>query len=390
MIIKKRLFTPGPTPILTRSLAFDSAELPHHRDAQFKALFRQCVSSLKTVFKTANEVVILTSSGTGAMESAVTNLLSPGDKAVVVSAGKFGERWYKLCQAYSVQADVIELPYGESVDPEEVRKRLQKQGDCRAVFVQACESSTGAAHDVKALGAIVAQSPDTLLVVDAITGLGTMDIQTDAWGLDVVIGGSQKAFMIPPGLAFLSLSPKALRAMERGKNPRFYFDLRKELAEQSKGQTAFTPAVHLVRTLKEALDFILQDGIDALIENAHRLALMTRTSLASLNMRPAARCPADAMTAAYVPDGVRPEDLLKVLQQEFGLSVAGGQGSMTGKIIRIAHLGYYDVYDLFALLSCLEIALTRVGCKVQLGTATRTALETYLQLNQTQAAQTKS
>lgn len=380
MIIKKRLFTPGPTPLHTKALAFDPLELPHHRTEEFRTLFSQCIAALKSVFKTEYDLLLLTSSGTGAMEAAVTNLLSPGDEAIVISAGKFGERWEQLCQAYSIRTHVIRRPYGESVDPSLVQQTLDTRAECRAVFVQACESSTGAAHDIQALGRIVGDRPDTILVVDAITGLGTMDLQTDAWNLDVVIGGSQKAFMIPPGLSFLSLSPKALRFLERSQNPRFYFDIRRELGQQAKGQTAFTPAVHLVRCLKEALDFIMKDGIDALVANAHCQATVTRSAMAALRMSLVARCPADAMTSAYPPDGIRSAELVKALQKEFGLAISGGQGVLKDKIIRIAHLGYYDAYDTFAMITCLEASLARLGYSFDLGTASRAALQSYLTL----------
>jgi len=341
---------------------------------------RETLEMLKYYFNTTNDVVLFSSSGTGAMEAAITNLLSPGDRVLVGTAGKFGERWVDLARAYGLQPTVVEAAYGYPLDIAEMEERLNSEGPFRAVYVQATETSTGVMHDMQSLGKAVAAHPETCLVVDAITGLGTSELCPDEWGLDIVIGGSQKATMIPPGLAFASVSDKAWKMMETSRLPRYYFDFLKERKNQGKGETNYTPATTLIVALHTALNYIQRMGRENLIANAALLAEATRAAARSLGLGLfAAASPANAVTAIRAPDGVDSGLIVRELRTRFGAIVANGQGSMKGKIFRLAHLGYYDVADLFAVLAALEIVLLKVGQKVELGSGVRAAQEVYLQ-----------
>lgn len=333
----------------------------HHRTPEFRALYLRVLSQLRTFVGSKNDVVLLTSSGTGAMEASVTNLTSPGDRVLVLTAGKFGERWTALAKAYGCQTDVVSAPYGQTFDLEAVRTALH--GDTRVVLMQATETSTGVRHDVQAVAELLRTSgSDALLVADAITGLGTTHLDMDAWGVDVLIGGSQKAVMIPPGLAYLAASERAWKRMETSKNPRYYFDLRKERKVAADGQSAYTPAVALIAALGTALDYIagqaggdLAAGRAMLVENAETCAAMTRAAIPALGMRPfAPNAPASAVTAVLPPVGVDSGVIVKELKARFGTIVTNGQGEMKGQIFRIAHLGFFDPLDTLAVLGALE------------------------------------
>ncbi len=373
-MIKKRIFTPGPTPIHPEASKVMAGPALHHRKSEFKEIFQQTLANLKKIYKTENEMLLLSCSGTGAMESAVVNLLSPGSKVLIGSTGKFGERWEALCQRYCMQASVIRKSYGESVYAEEIGAHLERDPEIEAVFVQGCESSTGAAADLQAIGQAVARFPRTVSVIDAITTIGAASLHTDEWNLDVVIGGSQKAFMIPPGLAFLSISKKAWEKTKQSKTHRFYFDWEQEQKNQSKGQSAFTPAVNLVQALHEATQFILQDGVDDLVANASLLARMTQEAVKAWGLRLFAKHPANALTAVAIPSPLDAQALISELQNRFGAAIAGGQGEMKGRIIRIAHLGYYDTIDLLGLLGAMECVLRRQQPSFQLGSGVTAAL----------------
>jgi aspartate aminotransferase-like enzyme len=378
-IIKERLFTPGPTPLLMEAQARALTATLHHRTEAFRQIVRESLENLKYFFNTANDVLIFTSSGTGAMEGAVANLPSPGERMLVGTAGKFGERWLDLAKVYGIEAVKVEASYGQPLDIGEMKKRLATDGPFRAVFVQATETSTGVSHDVKALGEAVRAYPETCLVVDAITGLGTTDLRPDEWGLDIVIGGSQKALMIAPGLAFASVSEKAWKIIEKSKLPRYYFDYAKERKNLAKGEASYTPATTLVVTLHAALDYIRKVGRENLIANAALLAEATRAAAQALGLKLfAPGSPANAVTAVCAPEGMDSGSIVKEMRARFGAIVANGQGSMKGKIFRLAHLGYYDAADLFAVLAALEIVLLKVGHKVELGSGVRAAQEVYL------------
>jgi aspartate aminotransferase-like enzyme len=374
---KQRLLTPGPTPLLPQALHAMMGSDIHHRTEDFRKLYREVLAGLKVVFGTANDVLILVSSGTGALEASVTNFLSPGDRVVICSAGKFGERWIELADAYGLQPIVLQAEYGDAVDPERVEAALQAHPETRAVMVQASETSTGAAHDVESMGKMVAKT-DALFLVDAITGMGTMPLDIDGWGIDACIGGSQKAFMIPPGMAFLSVSDKAWRAAERSKLPKVYFDLKRERKNAAKGETTWTPNTSLVIALAEALKYIQSLGMDQLIENAQMLARATRAAAASLGLALfAPNSPSSAVTAIRAPKGMNSGVIVKEFRERFGSIIANGQGEMKGQIFRIAHLGYFDVSDLFAVIAQLEIILAANGIAVNFGTGVAAVQNVY-------------
>ena len=378
-IIKERLFTPGPTPLLLEAQLRALTMTLHHRTDAFRTLMRETLDNLKYYFNTQNDVILFASSGTGAMEGAMSNLLSPGDRVLIGTAGKFGERWVQLANAYSIESVVVEAPYGHEVPVSEMAKHLESGGRFRAVFIQATESSTGVRNDVETLGTIVSALPDCCLVVDAITGLGTTELHPDDWGIDILIGGSQKATMIPPGLAFASVSEKAWKAIERAKLPRYYFDYAKERKSLSKGESSYTPATSLVVCLHAALNYIKQLGLENLIANAALLAAATRDAATALGLTHfAVSAPANAVTSINAPAGIESTKVVKEMRSRFGVIITDGQGTMKGQMFRLAHLGYYDFLDMMAVLGALEIALLKVGHKVELGSGVRAAQKTYL------------
>jgi aspartate aminotransferase-like enzyme len=388
MLHKNRLFTPGPTPLLPAAQTAMASFTAHHRTADFRALFQRVLSDMKEFIGTKNDVLVLASSGTGVMEASVSNLTSPGDKVLVLTAGKFGERWTGLAKAFGCAVDVVSSPYGETISLEEVRAKLTP--DVRAVFVQATESSTGARHDVEGIAKIVrahggASGNDTLLVVDAITGLGTTHLDVDGWGIDVIIGGSQKALMMPPGLAYCAVSERAWKRMDGTTSPRYYFDLRKERKSAAKGETAYTPATSLFAALGAALEFVrnmgsgdVAKGREELVNNAELCAEMTRAGAKALGLKLYASPPAAALTAICAPDGLDSGKIVKEFRESFDAVVANGQGEMKGKIFRIAHIGYYDYLDTVGILGALEHVLARVTeNSVEYGAAVRAAQEVY-------------
>ena len=385
MIRKTRLFTPGPTPLLPAAQFAMAAADIHHRTPEFRAMFLKVLAQLKVFVGTKNDVLLLSCSGTGAMEASVSNLTSPGDRVLVLSAGKFGERWADLTKAFGCQVDLVESPYGQTFDLAEVRKALKP--DTKAIYMQASETSTAVSHDVEAVAKLRDEiASETLLVVDGITGLGTTHFDVDGWGIDILIGGSQKAVMIPPGLAYLSVSEKAWAAMEKSKNPRYYFDLRKERKNAVKGESAYTPAVALIAGLGASLDYIagqaggdLEKGRIALVNNARTNAAATRAGLVALGFTLfAPTAPSAAATAVAVPEGMNSSDVVKALKTRFALVIANGQGSMQGKIFRVAHLGFFDYLDTVAFLGAAEhIAKDTLGLPVEFGQAVAAAQKIY-------------
>ncbi len=383
MIRKTRLYTPGPTPLLPAAQFAMAAADIHHRTPEFRALFQKVLAQLKVFVGTKNDVLLLASSGTGAMEASVSNLTSPGDRVLVLTAGKFGERWVDLTRAFGCQVDVVKAPYGQTFDLAEVSKALKPEH--RAVYMQATETSTAVRHDVEGVAKLVKEA-GALLVVDGITGLGTTHFDVDGWGIDILIGGSQKAVMIPPGLAYLSVSERAWAAMETTKNPRYYFDLRKERKNAAKAESAYTPSVALVAGLGAALDYIagqaggdLEKGREALVDNAQVNAAATRAGLVALGFTLfAPGSPAAAATAVAVPEGMDSSAVVKALKTRFAAVIANGQGEMKGKIFRIAHLGFFDYLDTVALLGAMEhIAKHTLGLKVEYGQGVAAAQAVY-------------
>jgi aspartate aminotransferase-like enzyme len=384
MLRKNRLFTPGPTPLLPAAQTAMASFTAHHRTADFRNLFQRVLAGMKEFIGTQNDVLVLACSGTGAMEAAVSNLTSPGDKVLVLTAGKFGERWTGLAKAFGCNVDVLSAPYGQTFSLNDIRAKVTPE--VRAVFVQATESSTGARHDVQGIAKIVRSSgDDTLLFVGAITGLGTTHLDVDGWGVDFIIGGSQKALMIPPGLGYCAVSERAWRRMETTKSPRFYFDLRKERKAAAKGETANTPATSLFAALGAALEFIrgmgngdLAKGRELLVDNAELCAEMTRAGVQAVGLKLYAASPAAALTAITSPEGMDSGKIIKEFRESFDAVVANGQGEMKGQLFRIAHIGYYDYLDTIGILAALEHVLARVtGKPVEYGAAVRAAQQVY-------------
>jgi len=394
MLRKNRLFTPGPTPLLPAAQFAEAAFTAHHRTADFRNLFTRVLADMKEFIGTRNGVLVLACSGTGVMEASVSNLTSPGDKILVLTAGKFGERWTALGNAYGCNVDVLSKPYGETFNLDEVRARLT--ADVRAVYMQATETSTGARHDVKGIAKLVrAAGDDVLLVVDAITGLGTTHLDVDGWGIDLIVGGSQKALMIPPGLAYCAVSERAWQRMETTKSPRYYFDLRKERKSAAKGESAYTPATTLFAALGAALDYVRQlgdgnlaAGREYLVNNAELAAEMTRAGAQALGLKLFAASPASAVTAIESPAGVDSGAIVKEFRETFNAVVANGQGEMKGKLFRMAHIGYYDYLDTIGALAALEHVIAQVtGKPVKFGSAVSAAQEVFAR--QTEAVATR-
>jgi len=394
MLRKNRIFTPGPTPLLPAAQFAEASFTAHHRTADFRNLFMRVLADMKEFIGTQNDVLVLACSGTGVMEASVSNLTSPGDKILVLTAGKFGERWTGLGKAFGCQVDTLSVPYGQTFSLDEIRSKLTP--DTRAVYVQATESSTGARHDVKGIAKLVrAQGDNTLLVVDAITGLGTTHLDVDAWGIDIIIGGSQKALMIPPGLAYCAVSERAWQRMETTKSPRFYFDLRKERKSAAKGESAYTPAISLFAALGAALDYIRQmgngnlvAGREGLVDNAELAAEMTRAAAQALGLKLfSSKCPSAAVTAIEAPPGVDSGAIVKEFRDTFNAVVANGQGEMKGQLFRMAHIGYYDYLDTIGILAALEQVLAQVtGKPVKFGSAVSAAQEVFARQTESAAA----
>jgi len=386
--MKQRLMTPGPVPVPSDALLAMARPMVHHRTEEFEKIIAEVTDGLKYVFQTKNDVITFSASSTGAMESAVVNLLSPGDHALVIGGGKFGERWAEICEAYNIEFHFLDVEWGMPVDLERVKKKLESDEAIKCVYATLCETSTGVVHDIEGLGKIVKaanlstprvrggtrHSSRVLLVVDAVSGLGAVDLQTDNWHVDVVVSGSQKGLMTPPGLAFISLNESAWAAVEEAKLPRYYFDLRKARESLVKNQTPFTCSVSLILALRESLAQIRREGLANIFARHARLAGATRAGIEALGLELfAPTSPSNAVTAAKVPDGVNGKALIKLLEDGYGVTFAGGQDKVTGKIFRIAHLGYTDDLDVITAVSALEMALSDLGYAVPLGAGVQAA-----------------
>jgi aspartate aminotransferase-like enzyme len=375
-IRKQRLLTPGPTPLYPPALHAMMASDVHHRTEDFRKIYKAVLADLKEVYGTTNDVLCFAASGTGAMDASVSNLFSRGDRVVVCSAGKFGERWTEIARAYGLDVQLIEAPYGDAIAPERVEAALQAESATKGVFIQASETSTGGEHDVKSIGEIVKKT-DAVFVVDAITGLGTMPLDVDGWGLDVVIGGSQKAFMIPPGLAFMSVSAKAWKMAASATLPHFYFDLKKEKKNGDGGESSWTPATSLILALGEALRYVKEIGMANLIANAQMLARATRAAAGELGLELFAKRPGSSVTAIKSPAGMNSGAIVKGFKERFGAVIANGQGSMKGQMFRLAHLGYFDISDMFGVIAGLELILRANGYEVALGSGVAAVQRVY-------------
>ena len=377
---KKYLFSPGPTMLPPEVLMKMAEPVMHHREPEFEKIFAEIREGLKYLFQTKNEVMVFTSSGTGAMEGAISNILSRGDKALVVRGGKFGERWGEICKAYGIEFIPIDLEWGRAVDSESVRKALESDPAIRAVYTQASETSTGVRHPIKEIAEITKRYEDKVVVVDAITGIGVFDIPMDQWGIDVLVSGSQKALMLPPGLAFAALSEKAWRLVERSDLPKYYFDFKKELKSTKKNQSSYTPAISLFVGLRESLNMIRKEGLDSLFRRHELLARATQEAVKALGLGLyAPDSPSEAATAVKIPEGIDGERLKDLFFEKFGITVAEGQDRAKGKIIRIAHLGYYDKLDMVMVISALEMLLKEMGHRFELGAGVRRLEEVLME-----------
>lgn len=377
-MIKSYLMTPGPTPVPPEVLLEMARPIIHHRTPQFQKILQEVEEGLKYVFQTKNEVLIFTSSGTGAMEGAVCNLLSAGDKAITVQGGKFGERWTELCQAYGVEAIIVDVEWGKAVEPKEIERLLAKS-QAKAVYVTLCETSTGVTTDIKAIAEITKKN-EAVLVVDAISGLGAVECKTDEWGIDIVVSGSQKGLMIPPGLAFASVSPKAWKLVEKSKCPKYYFNFKEAKKTLEKVDTPFTPAISLVIGLNEALKMIRQESLEVIMSRHKKMAKAIREAAKALGLSlfsPTAF--SDAVTAINVPQGVDGEKLVKTMRDEYGVGIAGGQAELKGKVFRIASMGYMNQFDIIVTISCLETVLNKMGYRFELGAGIRAAEKIFLE-----------
>ncbi len=378
-MFKKYLLAPGPTPIPPEILTAMSMPIIHHRSTDFIPIMQSARKGLKKLYQTKNDVLILCSTGTGGMVGSVNNFFSPGDKVLVINGGKFGERWTKICREYGLKVREIEVDWGYAVKPEAVAKALRSNKGIKGVFVQATETSTGVNHDIKALGEIVKKKANTLFVVDAISALVAHDIKTDAWGIDVMVGGSQKGLMLPPGLAFVSVSDKAWKFADKARSPKFYFDFKKERASQAKNQTTFTSAVTLIIGLNESLRLLQKEGLRKVFKRHKHLAEAARQAVKALGLELFPKeSPSNSLTAIVAPKGLDGQEIYKNLKDKFGITAAGGQDQARGKVFRIAHLGYSGMFDIITAVSGIEMVLAEMGYPIELGAGVAAAQKVLL------------
>ncbi|MGH2567327.1 MAG: pyridoxal-phosphate-dependent aminotransferase family protein [Bacteroidota bacterium] len=375
--MKKRLFTPGPTPVPEHVQLRMAEPMIHHRHPEFQELFSRVNKNLQYLFQTSRDVLTLTSSGTGAMEAAVCNLHSPGETAIYVNGGKFGERWGEILKAYGVTAVESGVEWGSAIVPEKILETLKENPNASAVYLTHSETSTAVVTDVKNIAALVRQHSSALTVVDGITAIGAMEFRMDAWGIDVVVTGSQKGLMIPPGLAFIALSDRAAERMERSKLPKYYFSLSKARKALRDGDTPWTPAVSLLTGLDAALEMIRAEGIEQVWARHARLAGAVRAAVQALGLKLFASAPSNALTGFWIPERIEAKKFNDALKKTYGITIAGGQGHLAGKIVRISHLGYYDELDIVALVAGLEMALRDCGYACEPGAGVQAAQRAY-------------
>jgi aspartate aminotransferase-like enzyme len=378
---KKYLMTPGPTPVPAEVMLTMAQPIIHHRTPDFSAAFKQSIEGLKYVFQTQADVLLFAASGTGVMEAAIVNCFCAGDTVIVCRNGKFGDRQKQICETYGLNVVDLAYEWTQVVNPEDVRKALAEHPEARGVIVTQSETSSGVLNDVKAIGEIVGPMDDVVLIVDSITGIGAVECKTDEWNLDVVMTGSQKGLMLPPGLAACTVSAKAWRAYERSTLPKYYFDWMKYQKNVAKDTTPFTPAVTLVLGLNEALKMIADEGIENTIARHSRLAEATRKGLEALGMKlfapPEGR--GSAVTPVWVPEGVDGKKIVSILKNKHGVTIAGGQDDYTGKIFRIGHLGYFGDFDIIVTLAALEMTLAELGYEFERGAGIRAAETVFME-----------
>ena len=372
-MIKRYLLAPGPTPVPPEVMLRMAEPIIHHRTPEFSRVFGEVREGLKKVFQTREDVLMLASSGTGAMEAAVVNLLRAGERVIVVNGGKFGDRWTKICGTYGIRVEEVKVEWGEAVRPESVAAALERFPDARAVFVQASETSTTAVHPVEEIAGLT-RGRDTLLVVDGITAVGVYDLPMDRWGIDVLVTGSQKALMLPPGLGLIALSARAWERANAEHLPAFYFDLKRERKNHLDNTTAYTPAISLVLGLHTVLRMLEEEGLPQVFARHARLAEATRAGVQALGLRLLApNAPSPATTGFFLPDGVDGGKLTKYLRDRMGITFAGGQDHLKGKILRVAHIGWFGDFDIVTALAAIEMSLVRFGREVALGTGVAAA-----------------
>ncbi len=369
---KEYLYSPGPTTVPPEALSVMGKPIFHHRTKRHREMFQEILDGLKYILATQNDILVFASSGTGAMEGSVANLLSPGDKVITVSGGKFGERFGELCRAYGADVDEIMLEWGHAVDPAEIEKRLSD--DVKAVYVTLCETSTGVHNDIQTIAGIVDKTP-AVIVVDAISGLLCDDLLVDEWNIDVAVGGSQKGLMIPPGVAFCSVSEKAWALVNSSKMPKYYFDFERTKKSADKADTPFTPAVILLRALRETLSMIQREGRENLLQLYAKLAGAVREGATAIGLQLFAHAPSNAVTAVKVPEAIDAGELLNLLRDELGVTFAGGQAKLKGKIFRICSMGYTNEFDILTAMSALELALKKLGFQFEIGAGVKAAQE---------------
>ena len=373
---KIRLLTPGPTPVPERLSLRMARPIVHHRSPEFEAVFARVREGLAWLYQTKQDVLVFAASGTGAMEASLVNFLRKGDTAVVVDGGKFGERWGKLAKAYGVNAVTLKCEWGHPVETAVVEKALRENPQAKGVYVQANESSTGVYHPIRELAQVTART-GAVLVVDAISALGAMTLPMDDWGIDVLLSAGHKALGLPPGIAFLAASEKAWKLNESADLPRFYFDVKRERESQRKNQTAWTPAIALVEGLDESLAMFREEGLENVFARHERMARAARAGMQALGLTLYSRSPSPAMTTVLAPDGVDSEKLVKHLFNQYGIKLVGGQDAAKGKIFRIAHLGYFDDFDMLVVIGAIERGLHDLGAKVQLGAGLAAAQQSF-------------
>ncbi|HEX68522.1 MAG TPA: alanine--glyoxylate aminotransferase family protein [bacterium] len=374
---KKFLFTPGPTPLPPEVQEALSRPIIHHRTTDYQEIFAEVNEGLKYIFQTENPVFTFASSGTGVMEAAVVNLTREGEKALAIVGGKFGERWKEILEAFGRECVSLDVEWGSAPRVEEVEKILDKNPDVEVVFATLCETSTGTKTDIKSL-AELCNKKGKILVVDAISGLVAMELRTDEWGVDVVVAGSQKGIMLPPGLAFLSINEKAWKKIENNDIKAYYFDLKKTKKAYEKTDTPFTPAVGLIVALRESLRMIKEEGLENIWKKFSLISFAVREAVKTLGLEIFSRYPAEAVTAVKVPQGIDGIELYKAMKEKIGVQVAGGQAHLKGKIIRIAHMGYMDYTDAILAISALETALSILGYSVEFGKGVGKVMEIFL------------
>jgi aspartate aminotransferase-like enzyme len=373
-MLKQYLLTPGPTPVPERVMLAMAQPIVHHRMPAFTTIFNEAAAGLKWLFQTNEPVLMLAGSGTLAMEAAIVNTMSRGEKALCVVGGKFGERWRNICKAYGIEAVCIDVEWGKAVDPQAVKKALDADDKITAVFSQANESSTGVRHPVEEIAKITHGRERVINVVDAVSAMGAFDLPMDKAGFDVVVTGSQKALMLPPGQAYIALSQKAWARAERADLPRFYADLKRERKAQAGGETAYTPAVTLTVGLVESLRMLKEEGLPAIFARHDLLARATRAAVQAMGCKLfAPTAPSPTVTSVYGPEGLDTGKLVKQLRDKYGVSITGGQDAVKGKIFRVAHLGYFGSFDILTSVTATEMALRDLGIPVELGKGTAAA-----------------